>query len=221
MENSIGNNALGIIISIIPILPKILNGEYLPKKEWILNEQFGLFKELYLYFKPLIDIIVPMIFFIIMVVIEYFVKENVIVIMVVNTAVIVILEVMISVIVDTQKYIYRKITNDKIRKAINIFYCAPAGILTVALWLRYMKINDASDIATYVFLLSCFSYLTYLEPVNRKRNKYVDIFTDTRKSYLNVECENISQKGQWYFIKEGDTTRKIRKERVSEFVCHD
>lgn len=44
MENSIGNNALGIIISIIPILPKILNGEYLPKKEWILNEQFGLFK---------------------------------------------------------------------------------------------------------------------------------------------------------------------------------
>ncbi len=221
MENSIGNNALGIIISIIPILPKILNGEYLPKKEWILNEQFGLFKELYLYFKPLIDIIVPMIFFIIMVVIEYFVKENVIVIMVVNTAVIVILEVMISVIVDTQKYIYRKITNDKIRKAINIFYCVPAGILTVALWLRYMKINDASDIATYVFLLSCFSYLTYLEPVNRKRNKYVDIFTDTRKSYLNVECENISQKGQWYFIKEGNTTRKIRKERVSEFVCHD
>ena len=45
--------------------------------------------------------------------------------------------------------------------------------------------------------------------------------TDIRKSYLNVECENISQKGQWYFIKEGDATRKIMKERVSEFVCHD
>ena len=56
MQNSIGDGVLGMIISIIPILPKILNGEYFPKKEWILNEQFGLFKELYLYFKPLIDI---------------------------------------------------------------------------------------------------------------------------------------------------------------------
>ena len=44
-------------------------------------------------------------------------------------------------------------------------------------------------------------------------NKYVDIFTDTRKSYLNIECKNISQKGQWYYIKEEKNIRKIRKEQ--------
>lgn len=89
------------------------------------------------------------------------------------------------------------------------------------MWMTYIGKSKISEVFIYMFLLSCLSYFTYLEPVNKKMNKYVDIFTDTRKSYLNIECKNISQKGQWYYIKEEKNIRKIRKDRVSEFVCHD
>lgn len=49
---------IGAVISVITMIAKISNGECLPKKEWILTERFSLFKRIYLFFKPLIDMVV-------------------------------------------------------------------------------------------------------------------------------------------------------------------
>lgn len=212
---------IGAVISVITMIAKISNGECLPKKEWILTERFSLFKRIYLFFKPLIDMVVPIVLFAIVATILCAAGVNSVISMSINIALIVVLQVLAYCEMNTEDYIYNKIKNNKARVIINIIYYVPAVALTVSMWMTYIGKSKISEVFIYMFLLSCLSYFTYLEPVNKKMNKYVDIFTDTRKSYLNIECKNISQKGQWYFIKEGDATRKIMKERVSEFVCHD
>lgn len=138
--------------------------------------------------------------------------------MILNIVGIIIYEILMEAFANLESYIYKEIKY--LRWMISLICHMPTVMMTGMFWSKYYGNETTYNICIVLWFIGTLSYGFY-KPVNRKRNKYVDIFTDTRKSYLNVECENISQKGQWYFIKEGNTTRKIRKERVSEFVCHD
>lgn len=218
MKSTIALTILGAICS--SIIPKIID-KLLLKKEWKIYQNIGWVKRIYIHGKPLIDFVVSIVLFMIVATIANLMQANWMLSMIINVIVIVLCEMIMFLTVDTKSYIYKRIRTNIIRTAIDIISYIPAIIINIIMWLSYMGMSEVSRIFVYIFFVSCFSYLTYLEPINKKANKYVDIFTDTRKSYLNVECENISQKGQWYYIKEGDVTRKIRKERVSEFVCHD
>lgn len=141
-----------------------------------------------------------------------------IVFMILNIAGIIIYEVLAEVFANLENYIYKEIKY--LRWMISLMYHIPTVMMVGMFWSTYYGNATVYNVCVILYIIGILSYGLY-EPVNRKRNKYVDIFTDTRKSYLNVASENISQKGQWYYIKDGNVTRKIRKERVSEFVCHD
>lgn len=224
LENIFGNLNETIIPTIIGQIILMIWGQFKINKEWIRYEKT--FLRIYMFFKLFVDVLISFLSYLIFGIIGVFLiaitKDEYwyVLMMLLNISVIVIYEIVANKKTNSKNYIYEKLKYTWLRIMINLIYYAPAVMLVGRCWAAYSGKTVICNVCTVLYYIFGFSYVFY-KPVNRKSNKYVDIFTDTRKSYLNVECENISQKGQWYFIKEGNATRKIRKERVSEFVCHD
>lgn len=224
LGNIFGNLNETIIPTIIGQIILMIWGRFKINKEWIRYEKT--FLRIYMFFKPFVDVLISFLSYLIFGIIGVFLivitKDEYwyVLMMLLNIGVIVIYEIVANKKTNSKDYIYENLKYTWLRIMINLIYYAPAVMLVGRCWAAYSGKMVICNVCTVLYYIFGFSYVFY-KPVNRKSNKYVDIFTDTRKSYLNVECENISQKGQWYFIKEGNTTRKIRKERVSEFICHD
>lgn len=219
-----------LIIAFIPTLCSILvylYKRFFMKKEWIIYSKGRIWQKIFLYGKPIIDIFiaqVSVIFFsFIFGVISILLKNKYIffIIITLNIITILFIEIIINYKLNSVMYIYKKIKRNKIRKIINIIYHIPAIAFTIMFWAVFMENTLICDICAIMYVITSFSFILYTEPVTKKSNKFVDIFTDTRKSYLNIKCEEISQKGEWYIIKEENAIRKIRKNSISELVCHD
>lgn len=192
------------------------------KKEWIVVKNLWL--RIYMNLKPIIDILISLISYFIFAIIGVIVsvittKDYINIIMIVlNIVAISVFEMLF--LGGTENYIYDSIRIKGLRMLINVMYHCSVVFIAGVFWSLYLGNTIIGTVCEISYLTVLFFGFFY-KPVNKKINKYVDIFTDTRKSYLNVESKNISQKGQWYYIKEETTIRKIRKDRVSEFVCHD
>jgi hypothetical protein len=216
------NVLVTVISTVVCQLIWILLRKIYLNKAWVIYENTLLRK--YMVFKIVIDMLISMMSYFcfgfagIFISIALKKKYICIVFMILNIVSVIIYEILMETFGNLESYIYKEIKY--LRWMISLMYHMPTVMMTGMFWSKYYGNVTTYNACIILWLIGILSYGFY-EPVNKKVNKYVDIFTDTRKSYLNVECENISQKGQWYFIKEGNATRKIMKERVSEFVCHD
>lgn len=216
------NVLVTVISTVVCQLIWILLRKIYLNKAWVIYENTLLRK--YMVFKIVIDMLISMMSYFcfgfagIFISIVLKKKYICIVFMILNIVSVIIYEILMETFGNLEGYIYKEIKY--LRWMISLMYHMPTVMMTGMFWSKYYGNVTTYNVCIILWLIGILSYGFY-EPVNKKMNKYVDIFTDTRKSYFNIECKKISQKGQWYYIKEEKNIRKIRKDRVSEFVCHD